>query len=63
MIYLFSDTFKLGIALGIILVFIISAAIFLVPTIIIYRLTKKRFPSWKIIILTGIIGGLIGVFF
>jgi len=42
----------------------INGALFaIVPMAIVYRITKKHYPNWKILIVTGSIGGIIAVFF
>lgn len=35
----------------------------IIPTVIIYRVIKKYYPNWKILIVTGSIGGIVAVFF
>ena len=42
----------------------INGALFaMIPTAIVYCITKKHYPNWKILTIAGSIGGIIAVFF
>ncbi len=45
------------------LIAINGALIAIIPTALIYRITKKCWPNWKILAIVGSIGGIIAVFF
>lgn len=40
-----------------------GALLAIIPIVIIYRIIKKHYPNWKILITAGSIGGIIAVFF
>lgn len=55
---LYKDPFLFTITIN----FIAGALTLIVPTVVIYRLIKKHYPNWKILITAGLVGGIIALF-